>query len=520
MPGNRLSLPLLPGVRSRIDKVCLSVQMAEIMRSFESFHSERHRPTGERGTHTDTIGYGHLLTDEEHSSGIIVIDGLSVDVNDGISRRHALALFRHDVSRHKERFVPRYVPPKTQVSQAEFDGLMSFVFNTGGAGWVANGPLYGFVRAGQWGDASDYVRTHATTSGGNRLRGLVARRAFEADIIRDGKTHGGYQVDGRKTNMSSLAYDEARNRVDRNMLAEEASGGGTAVPAPTESPAVAPTPVAPNQSTTYRVRPGDSLSQIAREHGATLARLLILNPQIEDPDRIFSGDLINIGAISSRPAATGSAAGLPTAPDRLTTYRVRSGDTMSRIAVFHGVSLEELKRLNPQIEDFDLIFPGALVNVPVTLEEGPSIHLEAVGDSNEPWFDIALREMATGVDEMRGAADNPRIVEYHQTTTLKATDDETPWCSSFVNWCMIKSGNRGTNSAAARSWLKWGKELSEPRRGCVVVFSRPPSPTSGHVAFFDHVAGGRIFVLGGNQGNAVNITSYPYERLLGYRWPA
>ncbi len=41
----------------------------------------------------------------------------------------------------------------------------------------------------------------------------------------------------------------------------------------------------------------------------------------------------------------------------------------------------------------------------------------------------------------------------------------------------------------------------------------------GHVAFFDEQRNARIFVLGGNQSNQVNITSYPGDRLLGYRWP-
>ena len=31
---------------------------------------------------------------------------------------------------------------------------------------------------------------------------------------------------------------------------------------------------------------------------------------------------------------------------------------------------------------------------------------------------------------------NRRIIEYHSTTTLRATDDETPRCSSFVKWVM------------------------------------------------------------------------------------
>ena len=133
------------------------------------------------------------------------------------------------------------------------------------------------------------------------------------------------------------------------------------------------------------------------------------------------------------------------------------------------------------------------------------------------WFDVAKKEI--GVKEKRGG-ENPRIIEYHDTTTLSADEDEISWCSSYINWCFKQVKIKGTNSAAARSWLNWGVTLDEPKAGCVVVFWRE-SRTSwkGHVAFLDRIEGDRVFVLGGNQSDAVNVSSYPLEQVLGYRWP-
>lgn len=127
-------------------------------------------------------------------------------------------------------------------------------------------------------------------------------------------------------------------------------------------------------------------------------------------------------------------------------------------------------------------------------------------------YDTAYAEM--GQTEIAGAKDNPRIVEYHQATSLKASDDETPWCASFVNWVLKQMGEKGTNSAAAKSFATWGKELAEPVRGCIAVFTRDGG---GHVAFVDHVAGDMIYCLGGNQSNKVCISAYAKSRLLGYR---
>ncbi len=132
------------------------------------------------------------------------------------------------------------------------------------------------------------------------------------------------------------------------------------------------------------------------------------------------------------------------------------------------------------------------------------------------WFVIAMGEI--GVHAIPGSEHHPRIVEYHQTTTYRATTDEVPWCSSFVNWCFQQAGYEGSNSAKARSWLDWGRALDDPQRGCVVVLERG-SGTEGHVGFFAEKSGSAIKLLGGNQSNSVRYTDFQSNRLLGYRWP-
>ena len=142
------------------------------------------------------------------------------------------------------------------------------------------------------------------------------------------------------------------------------------------------------------------------------------------------------------------------------------------------------------------------------------------------WLERANSEI--GVKEIVGPDDHPRILEYHDATTLDATDDETPWCSSFVNWCMWGVCDR-THSARARSWLKWGVKLEYPAVGCVVILKRgggkQPGPevteAPGHVGFFMGYAGdGDVLLLGGNQSNQVCVTAYPASRVLGFRWAA
>jgi uncharacterized protein (TIGR02594 family) len=133
-----------------------------------------------------------------------------------------------------------------------------------------------------------------------------------------------------------------------------------------------------------------------------------------------------------------------------------------------------------------------------------------------PWMAYAIGEL--GETEIPGQTDNPRIVEYHAATGLSADDDETPWCASFVSWCLEQAGIKSMRSARARDYLDFGDILKEPQIGCIVILTRTGG---GHVGFYwGKSANGKINLLGGNQGNAVTVASYDASRVIGYRWPA
>lgn len=143
---------------------------------------------------------------------------------------------------------------------------------------------------------------------------------------------------------------------------------------------------------------------------------------------------------------------------------------------------------------------------------------------NAPWMAIAMQEI--GQREIVGAQHNPRIVEYHATTTLRATTDETAWCSSFVNWCLKQVNVTGTNSAAAASWLNWG-QVAGAQGGAITVIHNTKAAGSSltvsgnHVGFLVQETGTHFLLLGGNQSNQVKISSFPKSSWLlkGFRWP-
>ena len=135
-------------------------------------------------------------------------------------------------------------------------------------------------------------------------------------------------------------------------------------------------------------------------------------------------------------------------------------------------------------------------------------------------FKIAVAEL--GQKEIQGTADNPAIVNYAKEAGFNwVNDDETPWCSIFVNWVAKKADLKGSNKPNARSWLLIGKTVdSAPEPGDVVIFWRDkPDSWKGHVGFFFGFSadGKRVFCLGGNQGNQVSISGFPRDTVLGFR---
>lgn len=132
------------------------------------------------------------------------------------------------------------------------------------------------------------------------------------------------------------------------------------------------------------------------------------------------------------------------------------------------------------------------------------------------WLTEAYKHI--GVKEIKGHAHNPVIVGFWKAARLAGIkNDEVPWCAGFVGAMLETAGVRSARSDSSRAYLKWGVPIKEPIPGCIVVFQRDGGGHVGFVVGRDHM--GNLGVLGGNQSDAVNIRTFPTDRVLGYRWP-
>lgn len=124
-----------------------------------------------------------------------------------------------------------------------------------------------------------------------------------------------------------------------------------------------------------------------------------------------------------------------------------------------------------------------------------------------------------GVTELAGDENNQRIQQYFESQSYFGMPDSVSWCSAFVGFVAIQTlADTSGADLSARSWLRVGIEVIEPRPGDVVVLWRnDPIGWQGHVGFYVGETYDKVLILGGNQGNQVNVTAFAKNRVLGYR---
>lgn len=124
-----------------------------------------------------------------------------------------------------------------------------------------------------------------------------------------------------------------------------------------------------------------------------------------------------------------------------------------------------------------------------------------------------------GLRENPGPRHNNTILNWLAKLGAWWKDDETAWCGTFVAHCLQSSGLEiPVHWYRAKAWADYGSLLRRDRLspGAILVFDRQGG---GHVAFYVGEDDNYFFVLGGNQGNAVNTTRIAKSRCVASRWP-
>lgn len=108
-----------------------------------------------------------------------------------------------------------------------------------------------------------------------------------------------------------------------------------------------PNPDTPESETiTYTVKPGDTLSAIAKNYGTTVNNIVSLNPSITNPNLIYPGEQFIIKTNQTENSSNYNK-----------VYTVVKGDTLSQIAAKYNTTVSNLVSIN-NIANPNLIYPG------------------------------------------------------------------------------------------------------------------------------------------------------------------
>ena len=139
------------------------------------------------------------------------------------------------------------------------------------------------------------------------------------------------------------------------------------------------------------------------------------------------------------------------------------------------------------------------------------------------WLEWALSH--TGEKEDAGAGNNPFILDLWTTIGIKWThttdiDTRIPWCAALIGAGLEKNGYKSTRSGLARSYMKYGVQLTAFKPGCILVWPRGNNPRSGHVDYGIRMPRtGIVETIGGNVKDSICITRRPIAGAIAIRYP-
>jgi uncharacterized protein (TIGR02594 family) len=147
--------------------------------------------------------------------------------------------------------------------------------------------------------------------------------------------------------------------------------------------------------------------------------------------------------------------------------------------------------------------------------DAPGTIVPPPAEAMPPWMAEMHRKM--GLHEVR---DNAVLSAWLKIGRALGNPASLPWCGDAVESCIAKtlpSEPLPANPFFAQSWASWGTDTIVPIVGAIGPIRWTAS--SGHVGIVAGIEGSTVYLLGGNQSNAINVSGFPRSKFIGFRWP-
>ena len=264
---------------------------------------------------------------------------------------------------------------------------------------------------------------------------------------------------------------------------------------------------------TYTVKSGDSFSLIATKTNVGMSKILKYNKMTIDTP-LYPGMKLKLTSSASTTSKKPSTSKKPTTNKKPTsstnkkptssknkTYTVRSGDSLSKIAVLHKMSVKDLKKLNKL--DADTIWVGQVLKVRgkiLTNTGGSSI--TQVGNSTNSKYDV---------DKVLSSGRSLLGIKYVWGGYTTAGFD----CSGFV-YHIFNKGGFAHSRLTAMGYYGIAKKVTTPKKGDLVFFTNTYAngPYITHLGVY--IGDGEFIHSGSSSGVSYSNIKNWGNKFVGY----
>ncbi|WP_010270769.1 LysM peptidoglycan-binding domain-containing protein [Paenibacillus senegalensis] len=118
------------------------------------------------------------------------------------------------------------------------------------------------------------------------------------------------------------------------------------------------------------VKKGDTLYQLSKKYNVPLDKLIEMNPQIADPDKLDIGMKVKVPSTSDLS---------PVPVDAIAhKHVVKQGDTLWKLSKQWGIPLQTMIDANPQLKNPSILMTGQVINIPKVNEQGQMMHTSSL----------------------------------------------------------------------------------------------------------------------------------------------